>query len=177
VKELAANHGRLEEAAKGTGLRIIIVSFFPSVAVAKAWSDEVAASAGLEGLPFPVLLNGREVGDIDKPDDGTALHRSFGFQRSVYGTWSPRALAFYATTIVTKGTSALRSSSGMDVHLMGGDILLVASPSSSMEVAFAHYSEESVDRPALETLLEAIRQAAASGDYHRGEGAGAGTLE
>lgn len=145
--------------------------------------ERVAASAGAEGashsgcrMPFPLLFGARLASDravgttafagaagsetsnssseaADASAGALTVYASLGFQSSVAGTWSPQALHFYAAAAASG--RALKSSGGMDVHQMGGDILVDAEG----RVLAAHYSATSTDRPSVEALLEVARAA------------------
>lgn len=91
--------------------------------------------------------------DSDASAEALALYAALGFQSSIEGTWSPQALHFYAAAAAS-GRS-LKSSGGMDVHQMGGDIMADAGG----HVLTAHYSAASTDRPSVEALLEVARAA------------------
>lgn len=97
--------------------------------------------------------SGSSESPADASADALALYAALGFQSSIEGTWSPQALHFYAAAAAS-GRS-LKSSGGMDVHQMGGDIMTDARG----HVLAAHYSATSTDRPSVEALLEVARAA------------------
>lgn len=96
------------------------------------------------------------VDNTDASASSLAFYAALGFQRSFGGTWAPDALHFYAAAAASG--RALKSSAGMDVHQMGGDVLVDAAGA----VLAVHYSANSTDRPTVGALLELARNASAS---------------
>ena len=88
-------------------LRVVVVSFNPSAAVATRWDSEVYAkdqtpfthvfSAGANGAPGP-------------------LYHALGFRRSFAGVWGPASINFYAEQ--KQGGRELHPALGQDVHML-----------------------------------------------------------
>jgi len=109
-----------------------------------------SASAADAGESLPSTTAAFAVGERPATN-GQALYRALGFASSIAGTWAPEALTWYAEQAAAG--RELRSSRGMDVTQMGGDLVCDAAG----HIVFAHYSASSRDRPEVSALLHALR--------------------
>ena len=107
--------------------------------------DALAAFRREMDLPFPCLA-----------DDGGAVHAAYGLARASSGRLlHPATILAYARFIV--GGQRLLPPSGEDVHRLGGDFVIDAQG----EIRLAHRSRHPADRPAVATLVRALRRCAA----------------
>ncbi len=96
-----------------------------------------------ESLPYPILS-----------DPERRAYRAFGLERG--GTsqvWSPNALRTYARGLLRGRLPHLPRA---DIAQLGGDFVL----DGLGRVVYEYRSEESADRPAIDTLLDAVRAVA-----------------
>ncbi|CAE7214247.1 GIP [Symbiodinium natans] len=84
--------------------------------------------------------------------------KSWGFPKSFAGVWSPESLRFYSDQKL-KGNE--HSPNGQDLHRMGGDIVL----DGNGQVALAHYSKSTQDRPDVEEVLLPLLRALPSAEH------------
>lgn len=82
-------------------------------------------------------------------DPQQAAYRAFGLKRSLAGTWHHKSLAFYADLLL-HGRELPHGLMDDDLHQLGGDFVL----DHLGRVRFAHYSQDSLDRPALSDILQ-----------------------
>ena len=103
----------------------------------------IARFAERESLPYPILS-----------DPERRAYRAFGLERGgAAQVWSPNALRTYARGLLRGRLPRLPRA---DIAQLGGDFVLDARG----RVAYEYRSEESADRPAIDSLLDAVQAAA-----------------
>jgi peroxiredoxin len=103
----------------------------------------IARFAERESLPYPILS-----------DPERRAYRAFGLERGRTGqVWSLHALRTYARGLLNGRLPRLPRA---DIAQLGGDFVL----DSQGKVVYEYRSEESADRPAIDTLLDAVRAVA-----------------
>ncbi len=113
------------------GVRVLFITFGHAY-WAEAWRAET-------GVGFPILL-----------DQARTVYRAYGLERSLRRTYSPRTLLFYAKKFLRgEGWRPARG----DPRQLGGDFVVGADG----RIVLAHPSRDPIDRPSVNTLLEAIR--------------------
>jgi len=122
----------------------------PGLAPSAAGAGAGSASTADAGGPLLPVSPSSAVGERPTAK-GQALYRALGFASSIAGTWAPEALTWYAEQAAAG--RELRSSRGMDVTQMGGDLVCDAAG----RIVFSHYSASSRDRPETSVLLHALR--------------------
>jgi hypothetical protein len=118
----------------------------PGLAPSAAGAGAGSACTADAGDPLLPVAPTFAVGE-GPASNGQALYRALGFPSSIAGTWAPEALTWYAEQAAAG--RELRSSRGMDVTQMGGDLVCDAAG----RIVFAHYSASSRDRPEISALL------------------------
>jgi hypothetical protein len=122
-----------EEEAEGLGLRVVVVTF-EALERARVYARETA-------LAWPLLLDRERV-----------LYHAYGMELGRWSSiWGPASWWAYAR-LIARGRR-LRRPTG-DVHQLGGDVLV----DPSGKVALLHVGSGPADRPAVEALLDRIRQ-------------------
>jgi len=102
----------------------------------------IAGFAERESLPYPILS-----------DPARRAYRAFGLVRGKNGQlWSLNALRTYARGLLA---GRLPRMPRADIAQLGGDFVL----DGHGRVVYEYRSEESADRPAIESLLDAVRAA------------------
>ncbi len=100
----------------------------------------IARFAERESLPYPILS-----------DPERRAYRTFGLERGGKAqVWSPNAVRTYARGLLRGRLPHLPRA---DITQLGGDFVL----DSQGRVVYEYRSEESADRPAIDTLLDAVR--------------------
>jgi peroxiredoxin len=112
--------------------QVLLISF-GEAHWARAWQQET-------GAPFPLLL-----------DSTRAVYRAYGLESSFVRVWSPKVMWHYTRRVLAG--QKLQSIQG-DPHQLGGDFVMDAAG----VIRLAHRSRDPVDRPAVETLLAAIKE-------------------
>ncbi len=103
----------------------------------------IARFAERESLPYPILS-----------DPERRAYRAFGLERGGKAqVWSPNAVRTYARGLLRGRLPHLPRA---DITQLGGDFVL----DSQGRVVYEYRSEESADRPAIDTLLDAVRAVA-----------------
>ncbi len=103
----------------------------------------IARFAERESLPYPILS-----------DPERRAYRTFGLERGGKAqVWSPNAVRTYARGLLRGRLPHLPRA---DITQLGGDFVL----DSQGRVVYEYRSEESADRPAIDTLLDAVRAVA-----------------
>jgi peroxiredoxin len=113
-------------------VQVLVISFGAEF-WARAWLQEMQS-------PFPLLL-----------DPERAAYRAYGLERSFVRVWSPKVMWHYTRRVLAG--QKLQSIQG-DPHQLGGDFVVDADG----VIRLAHRSRDPVDRPAVETLLAAIKE-------------------
>lgn len=121
-----------QSAIEALNTRVLLIAF-GNVKQAQAWLRQT-------GSDFPLLL-----------DPERRAYAAYGLGRSVTGVWSLRVWWAYARLLVTG--RRLHGLQG-DPYQLGGDFIV----DSAGMVRMAYYSRDSADRPAVETLLQVLRQ-------------------
>ena len=104
----------------------------------------LAAFLADEPLPFPLVA-----------DPSGAAFRAFGLERtSWWRILHPRSVLRYLA-LIWRGTKPRPVNEGEDVLQLGGDFVL----DSAGRVVYAYRSAEPTDRPPVEALVRALRQA------------------
>lgn len=111
--------------------RVFVLTFNGREDWAQQWLNETKS-------PFPMLL------DSDK----TAYH-AYGLKHSVWRSWSPRTLLYYAKHLMEGGK--LNGNMG-DPNQLGGDFIVA--PDGTIRLAY--YSEDPTDRPELEQIFDIL---------------------
>ncbi|MBA2363348.1 MAG: redoxin domain-containing protein [Chloroflexia bacterium] len=102
----------------------------------------IAGFAERESLPYPILS-----------DPERRAYRVFGLERGATAqVWSPNAVRSYARGLLRGRLPRLPRA---DIAQLGGDFVL----DWQGRVVYEYRSEESADRPAIESLLDAVRAA------------------
>jgi peroxiredoxin len=112
--------------------QVLLISF-GEAHWARAWQQETEA-------PFPLLL-----------DSTRAVYRAYDLESSFVRVWSPKVMWHYTRRVLAG--QRLQSIQG-DPHQLGGDFVVDADG----VIRLAHRSRDPVDRPAVETLLAAIKE-------------------
>ncbi len=103
----------------------------------------IARFAQRESLPYPILS-----------DPERRAYRTFRLERGGRAqVWSPNAVRTYARGLLRGRLPHLPRA---DITQLGGDFVL----DSQGRVVYEYRSEESADRPAIDTLLDAVRAVA-----------------
>ncbi len=124
---------RHEDEIERLNLRVVVVTF-EARPHAEAYVRET-------GLRWPLLI-----------DAGRALYRAYGMERGRWtAIWGPASWWAYARLIV-RGRRPGRPTG--DVHQLGGDVLV----DPRGRVALHYVGTGPADRPAIATLLEAVRR-------------------
>ena len=107
-----------------------------------SFSDEFWAQGWLEDTqsPFPLLL-----------DPEREVYKAYGLQRSVWRSWSPRTLWYYYKK--KKAGVKLHEIQG-DPNQLGGDFIV----DREGIVRLNYLSRNPTDRPAVERLLNVLRE-------------------
>jgi hypothetical protein len=123
--------------------------------------DEIEGRVACVTFAEPPMLRGFER-KLELPypvwgDPGRASYRAMGFERASWRrVWlDPRVWARYAR-LLARGRRTERS--GQDELQLGGDVVLDAAG----RLAWIYRSEGPDDRPGVEALVGAVREAAAS---------------
>lgn len=114
--------------------QVLVISFVENEYWAHAWLEETES-------PFPLLL-----------DPDREAYEAYDLERSVFGSWGPRVLWYYAKQVLTG--RRLRSIQG-DPNQLGADFIVDADGT----IRLAYYSEDATDRPTVDELLSVIGQA------------------
>jgi peroxiredoxin len=115
------------------------------VVVTPSRPDVVAAFLRQRALPFPVIA-----------DPQRDAYRAFGLDRTSWLTiFRPDVLMRYVVFIL-RGWLPRKIRQGEDVLQLGGDFLL----DGDGRLIYAYRSAEPTDRPAVKTLLQAVRDVA-----------------
>ncbi len=102
----------------------------------------IAGFAERESLPYRILS-----------DPERRAYRVFGLERGATAqVWSPNAVRSYARGLLRGRLPRLPRA---DIAQLGGDFVL----DWQGRVVYEYRSEESADRPAIESLLDAVRAA------------------
>lgn len=91
------------------------------------------------GVTDPLLLDPERI-----------LYTSFGMERSLLRSWSPRTVFFYLLAHLHGGTPA---DTGADAHQLGGDFII----DMRRIVRFAGISRSPLDRPSMDDILKTAR--------------------
>lgn len=83
-------------------------------------------------------------------DPERILYTSFGMERSLLRSWSPRTVFFYLLAHLHGGTPA---DTGADAHQLGGDFII----DMRRIVRFAGISRSPLDRPSMDDILKTAR--------------------
>src|SRR5262245_4684629 len=97
-------------------------------------------------MPFPV------VGDPER-----AAYRAFGLERTSWGRLLRPGVVLRYLGLIFRGWLPRRPRSGEDVLQLGGDFVL----NGEGRMVYAYRSAEPTQRPSIETLLQAVRDAGA----------------
>ena len=120
-----------KDTLEALGLRVYLLSFGQEWQ-AKRWLEETDA-------PFPLLL-----------DPDRSVYRAYGLERSAAKSWQPKIL-WYSLRLILKGRK-LRPIQG-DPHQLGGDFIV----DREGTVRLACPSEDPVDRPSIDMLLQTLQ--------------------
>jgi peroxiredoxin len=112
--------------------RVVIISFGTLPAL-QAWMKETC-------ITFDVLL-----------DPDRAVYRAYELEESRWRSWSPKTLLTYARLLLS-GRKWLPKEG--DTSQMGGDFII--EPQGNIKLAYR--SKEPADRPAVNHLLEILKQ-------------------
>jgi hypothetical protein len=124
---------RHEDEIERLALRVVVVTFEAS--------PHAAAYVRETGLRWPLLI-----------DVGRTLYRAYGMGRARWtAVWGPATWWAYARLIV-RGRRPGRPTG--DVHQLGGDVLV----DPRGRVALHHVGTGPADRPAISTVLAAVRR-------------------
>ncbi len=109
--------------------------------VAVSFGTPYWANAWLEktGAPFPIWL------DPDKQS-----YPTYGMERSVWASWGPKNLWFYAKALM-RGKQLERTEE--DANQLGGNFIV----DKSGVVRFAYPSKDPTDRPEVAEMLNVLR--------------------
>lgn len=100
---------------------------------AQVWLQETQS-------PFPFLV------DADR-----AAYHAFGLKSSVFSSWSPANLWYYAKAVLEKRETFGKRG---DPHQLGGDFIIDARGI----IRLAHPSSEPTDRPTMEKILTTLQK-------------------
>lgn len=126
------------EELRQLGAEVLVISFSPPEFLTRYLESNP--------LPFPLLA-----------DPERLAYKGFGLERT---TWKemlrPAVLGRYLKLVV-RGWLPWKSRKGDDLLQLGGDFVL----DEPRRIRYVHRSTEPTDRPSAQTLLAAVRQAAA----------------
>lgn len=114
--------------------------------VSQARPEMVALFLREQPLPFPAVADPERV-----------AYRAFGLERTSWGRMLRPGVILRYLRILFRGWRPQRVREGEDVLQLGGDFLL----DGAGRLAYAYRSAEPTARPAVETLLQAVRDLAA----------------
>jgi peroxiredoxin len=123
VAQVVAHQAEIE----ATNTNIVTVSFGTAY-WANAWLQETQS-------PFPFLVDPERV-----------AYHAYGLESSLWRSWSPATLRYYATAKAQKRETFEKRG---DPHQLGGDFIIDAQGIIHM----AHPSREPVDRPSVADIL------------------------
>jgi peroxiredoxin len=115
------------------------------LAVSQARPEVVAAFLREEPLPFPVVA-----------DPERAAYRAFGLERTSWATVLRPGVVLRYLRLVFRGWRPRQARGGEDVLQLGGDFVL----DGERRLVYAYRSADPADRPPIEALLRAVREAA-----------------
>jgi peroxiredoxin len=130
--EVAANVERFREASTNV------------VAVSQAKPAMLAMFLRHSPQPFPVVCD---------PDRTT--YRAFGLERTSFWSFLRPSVLWGYLRLIFRGSKVLLPYEGEDVYQLGGDFLL----DRTGRITYAYRSRTATDRPTIQTLLDAIRDA------------------
>ncbi len=112
--------------------------------VTRARPDFLSMFLRAQPLPFPAVA-----------DPERLAYRAFGLERASWGQMlRPRALLGYFRLMV-RGWCPRPARGGEDVLQLGGDFVL----DDEERLVYAYRSADPADRPSVDVLLQAVRQA------------------
>jgi peroxiredoxin len=112
--------------------------------VSQARPERVAAFLREQPLPFPVAA-----------DPDRVAYRAFGLERTSWAAVLRPGVVLRYLRFLFRGWRPRPVGPGEDVLQLGGDFVL----DGQGRLAYAYRSAEPTDRPTLEALLQAVRQA------------------
>jgi peroxiredoxin len=112
--------------------------------VSQARPERLAAFLRDQPLPFPVAA-----------DPERAAYRAFGLERTSWARVLRPGVVLRYLRLIFRGWRPRQAEEGEDVLQLGGDFVL----DGQGRLACAYRSAEPTDRPAVEALLQAVRQA------------------
>lgn len=124
MAQLAARHGEFD----ALGLGVVTISF-GRPEWAAGWREAT-------GSAFPLLL-----------DPTRAAYRAYRLERSIWRSWGPASIRYYAAAILFRG-GRVRVDRG-DTNQLGGDFIV----DRQGALRFVYYSRNPTDRPATAHLL------------------------
>ena len=129
----------------GLGAAVLVVAFEPPEAIRRF--------AEREAIPFTMLS-----------DPDRRAYAAFGLQRGRPAQiWTWQALKAYGRALLAGRWARLPHG---DIEQLGGDFVL----DSAGRIVYAHPSRDPADRPAIDTILAAVRSAGAGGDQRSDHG-------
>jgi hypothetical protein len=118
------------------GAQVLVIAFQESGL--EAWAQQA-------DIGFPILV-----------DKNRQVYRAYGLRRSIWGSWHPRNLLFYAKRFL-RGESIPRVRA--DPNQLGGDFLI----SQSGRLGWRHPAQDALDRPEVGEVLAALDEMLGSG--------------
>jgi peroxiredoxin len=118
-----------------------------ALVVTQARPDCLAAFGRALPPPFPIVA-----------DPDRRAYRAFGLERTSWGTLLRPRVIFSYLRLLFRGWRPRRMVEGEDVLQLGGDFVV----DGQGRLVYAYRSAEPTDRPGVEVLLKAVREAAAS---------------
>jgi peroxiredoxin len=112
--------------------------------VSQARPDLLAVFLRDDPLPFPALA-----------DPTRAAYRAFGLERTSWAAMLRPGVALRYLRLIFRGWRPRSAHGGEDVLQLGGDFVL----DRQGRLTYAFRSDEPTDRPSVEELLRAVREA------------------
>lgn len=115
--------------------------------VTQARPDLLAVFLREQPLPFPAVA-----------DPGRIAYRAFGLERTSWATMLRPDVILRYLRLIFRGWRPQQAHEGEDILQLGGDFVL----DGKRRLTHAYRSAEPTDRPAVEALLQAVRDLAAT---------------